>query len=147
MHKVIDRDVRIGTELPSVSKQFNVEMFKLGDVRTLHNDQAAAELEGLPRPMAVAPQVSALIFRMMRMMFGDGWIVGGKGSLTFRRPVWADDLPRRGVSLPRLRPRGKKRGYTAMSGWSVPTASMPSSGHAAPWFKPSGQLELARFSS
>lgn len=67
-------------------------MFKLGDVRTLHNDQAAAELEGLPRPVAVAPQVAALIFRMMRMVFGQGWIVGGKGSLTFRRPVWADDF-------------------------------------------------------
>jgi acyl dehydratase len=92
MHKLIDRDVRIGAELPPVSKQFNVDMFKLGNVRTLHNDQAAAELEGLPRPIAVAPQVSALIFRMMRMMFGDGWIVGGKGSLTFRRPVWANDF-------------------------------------------------------
>jgi acyl dehydratase len=92
MYRLIDRDVRIGTELPAVSKQFNVDMFKLGNVRTLHNDQAAAELEGLPRPIAVAPQVSALIFRMMRMVFGDGWIVGGKGSLTFRRPVWANDF-------------------------------------------------------
>jgi acyl dehydratase len=92
MHRLIDRDVRVGTELPAVSKQFNVDMFKLGNVRTLHNDQAAAELEGLPRPIAVAPQVSALIFRMMRMVFGDGWIVGGKGSLTFRRPVWANDF-------------------------------------------------------
>ena len=80
MGKLIDRNVRIGTELPSVSKQLNVDMFKLGDVRTLHNDQAAAELEGLPRPVAVAPQVAALIFRMMRMVFGQGWIVGGKGS-------------------------------------------------------------------
>jgi acyl dehydratase len=92
MNRLIDRDVRIGTELPAVSKQFNVDMFKLGNVRTLHNDQAAAELEGLPRPIAVAPQVSALIFRMMRMVFGDGWIVGGKGSLTFRRPIWANDF-------------------------------------------------------
>lgn len=92
MIRLIDREVRVGTQLPSVSKQFNVDMFKLGNVRTLHNDQAAAELEGLPRPIAVAPQVSALIFRMMRMVFGDGWIVGGKGSLTFRRPVWADDF-------------------------------------------------------
>jgi len=92
MSKLIDRDVRIGTELPPVSKQFSVDMFKIGNVRTLHNDQAAAELEGLPRPIAVAPQVSALIFRMMRAVFGDGWIVGGKGSLTFRRPVWANDF-------------------------------------------------------
>ena len=46
MHKLIDRDVRIGTELPAVSKQFNVEMFKLGNVRTLHNDQAASRTPG-----------------------------------------------------------------------------------------------------
>jgi acyl dehydratase len=92
MARLIDADVRLGTECPSVSKQFNVDMFKSGDVLTLHNDQKAAELEGLPRPIAVAPQVAALIFRMMRMSFGNGWIVGGKGSLTFRRPVWADDF-------------------------------------------------------
>lgn len=90
--RLIDDGVRLGTELPHISKQFSVDMFKLGDVRTLHNDQEAAELEGLPRPVAVAPQVAALIFRMMRMCFGDGWIVGGKGSLTFRRPVWSDDF-------------------------------------------------------
>jgi acyl dehydratase len=92
MSRLIDQKVALGTELLSVSKQFNVDMFKLGDVKTLHNDQQAAELEGLPRPIAVAPQVSALIFRMMRMTFGKGWIVGGKGSLTFRRPVWSDDF-------------------------------------------------------
>jgi acyl dehydratase len=92
MSRLIDRKVALGTELPSVSKKFNVDMFKLGDVKTLHNDQQAAELEGLPRPIAVAPQVAALIFRMMRMTFGEGWIVGGKGSLTFRRPVWSDDF-------------------------------------------------------
>lgn len=90
--RLIDESVRLGAELPSVAKQFSVDMFKLGDVRTLHNDQEAAELEGLPRPIAVAPQVAALIFRMMRMCFGEGWIVGGKGSLTFRRPVWSDDF-------------------------------------------------------
>lgn len=92
MSRLIDQKTALGTELPSVSKQFNVDMFKLGDVKTLHNDQQAAELEGLPRPIAVAPQVAALIFRMMRMTFGEGWIVGGKGSLTFRRPVWSDDF-------------------------------------------------------
>lgn len=92
MTQLVDADIRLGTELPKVSKRYNVEMFRLGDVKTLHNDQRAAELEGLPRPVAVAPQVAALIFRMMRMSFGDGWIVGGKGTLTFRRPVWSDDF-------------------------------------------------------
>ena len=82
----------LGTELPSLSMKFSTDMFKSGDVKTLHNDYDAAKLEGLPRPVAVAPQVAALIFRMMTSCFGGGWIVGGKGSLTFRRPMWSDDF-------------------------------------------------------
>lgn len=88
----ISEDLALGTKLPSLSMKFSTDMFKSGDVKTLHNDYDAAKLEGLPRPVAVAPQVAALIFRMMRTCFGEGWIVGGKGSLTFRRPMWSDDF-------------------------------------------------------
>jgi hypothetical protein len=89
---LITEDIALGTRLPSMSMKYSTDMFKLGDVKTLHNDYEAARLEGLPRPVAVAPQVAALIFRMMSACFGAGWIVGGKGSLTFRRPVWSDDF-------------------------------------------------------
>jgi acyl dehydratase len=89
---LLSGDVPLGTELPSFSMKFATDMFKSGDVKTLHNDYDAAKLEGLPRPVAVAPQVSALIFRMMTACFDGGWIVGGKGSLTFRRPMWSDDF-------------------------------------------------------
>lgn len=92
MPAIITEDVALGTRLPMVARQLSTAMFKQGDVKTLHNDQQAAELEGLPRPIAVAPQVAALIFRMMRSCFEEGWIVGGKGALTFRRPVWSDDF-------------------------------------------------------
>lgn len=92
MRPLLSEHVPLGTELPPLSMQYSTEMFKLGDVKTLHNDYEAARLEGLPRPVAVAPQVAALIFRMMTSCFGAGWIVGGKGSLTFRRPVWSDDF-------------------------------------------------------
>ncbi len=89
---LITGDVALGTELPSFSLKFETEMFQLGEVKTLHNDYEAAKIEGLPRPVAVAPQVAALIFRMMTACFDAGWIVGGKGSLTFRRPMWSDDF-------------------------------------------------------
>ena len=89
---LVTDDIALGTRLPSLSMKYTTDMFKLGDVKTLHNDYDAARLEGLPRPVAVAPQVAALIFRMMSACFGSGWIVGGKGSLTFRRPVWSDDF-------------------------------------------------------
>ena len=89
---LLSEHVPLGTELPSLSMKFSTDMFKSGDVKTLHNDYDAAKLEGLPRPVAVAPQVAALVFRMMTTCFGGGWIVGGKGSLTFRRPMWSDDF-------------------------------------------------------
>jgi acyl dehydratase len=87
---LVTEDIPLGTRLPSLSMKYTTDMFKLGDIKTLHNDYEAARLEGLPHPIAVAPQVAALIFRMMSACFGAGWIVGGKGSLTFRRPVWSD---------------------------------------------------------
>jgi acyl dehydratase len=76
-----------GASLPPVASRFTVDMFGAGGVKTIHNDQEAAEREGLAAPIAVGPQVAALIFRMMRSAFGEGWIKGGRCSLTFRRPT------------------------------------------------------------
>jgi len=53
---------------------------------------ALIEAEGLREPIAVAPQVAALVFRMIRLSFEGGWIVGGKSDLTFRRPVGVHDF-------------------------------------------------------
>lgn len=80
----------VGTALPPQSTRFTVEMFRSGDIKTIHNDHAAAQREGLPAPIAVGPQVAALIFRMMRVAFRDGWVTGGRSSLTFRRPTPVD---------------------------------------------------------
>ena len=86
----ITENTPLGTALPTVGTRFTVDMFKSGDIKTIHNDQAAAEREGLPAPIAVGPQVAALIFRMMRQTLGSGWVVGGRSSLTFRRPTPVD---------------------------------------------------------
>jgi acyl dehydratase len=83
-------DTPVGTSLSPVSTRFTIEMFKSGDVKTIHNDQAAAEREGLAAPIAVGPQVAALIFRMLRNALREGWICGGRSSLTFRRPTPVD---------------------------------------------------------
>lgn len=83
-------DMELGTALAPVSQRFSVDMFRTGDIKTIHNDQAAAEREGLKAPIAVGPQVSALIFRMMRSAFRQYWIVGGRCSLTFRRATGAN---------------------------------------------------------
>ncbi len=89
---IIGKDTPVGTELPLFARRFRNEMFAMGDIKTIHNDDAAAQREGLPRAVAVGPQVAALIFRMMRSCFEEGWIVGGRVALTFRRPVWSNDF-------------------------------------------------------
>src|SRR2546429_497407 len=70
----------LGTYLPPVASRFTADMFKGGDIKTIHNDQAAAAREGLSAPIAVGPQVAALIFRMMRGALREGWIRGGRSS-------------------------------------------------------------------
>tara|TARA_Y100001960_G_C14744631_1_gene864956 strand:- start:542 stop:1117 length:576 start_codon:yes stop_codon:yes gene_type:complete len=89
---IITKDTPIGTELPVFARRFRNEMFATGDAKTIHNDNVAAQREGLPRAVAVGPQVAALIFRMMRTCFEEGWIAGGKAALTFRKPVWSNDF-------------------------------------------------------
>jgi len=84
---ILNRDTPLGFELAPVSRQFDVSMFGAGGALTLHNDQAAAEAEGLSEPIAVGPQVAALIFRMMRSSFDTGWFIGGQSDLVFRRPI------------------------------------------------------------
>jgi acyl dehydratase len=87
---MIDANMAIGSQLQSVTTTFSVDMFASGGIKTIHNDQEAAEREGLSAPIAVGPQVAALIFRMMRESLGEGWISGGRCALTFRRPTPVD---------------------------------------------------------
>ena len=88
---IVTADTPVGFELPPVARRFDVSMFAAGGMKTIHNDDEAARAEGLPGAVAVGPQVAALIFRMMGMCFGDGWIAGGRNAITFRRPVGVDD--------------------------------------------------------
>jgi acyl dehydratase len=89
---VLDANVVIGNKLPTVSKKFRLDDFKRGEEKTIHTDYEAAAREGLPAPVAIGPQVAALIFRQMRLCFGEGWVVGGKFDVTFRKPVFVTDF-------------------------------------------------------
>lgn len=89
---VLNANAVIGNALPTVSKKFRLEDFKRGDEKTIHTDYEAAAREGLPAPVAIGPQVAALIFRQMRLCFGEGWIAGGKFDLSFRKPIFVTDF-------------------------------------------------------
>ncbi len=89
---VLDKNVVVGSTLPTISKKYRLEDFKRGDEKTIHTDYEAAAREGLPAPVAIGPQVAALSFRQMRLSFGAGWVVGGKYDLSFRKPVFVTDF-------------------------------------------------------
>lgn len=83
-------NIELDQALPPLSLRLNKEMFAAGGVRTIHNDDEAAQREGLPGAIAVGPQVASLIFRMMRGAFGRGWVDAGSSDLKFRRPISSD---------------------------------------------------------
>jgi acyl dehydratase len=81
-----------GDELPTVARKFQPSDFQRSGERTLHTDVEAARREGLKAPVAIGPQVAALIFRQMRLSFGAAWMESGSWELTFRRPAYATDF-------------------------------------------------------
>lgn len=89
---ILSKNVAVGSDLPEIAKQFRLEDFKRGDEKTIHTDYEAAAREGLSAPVAIGPQVAALLFRQLRLCFGMGWMVGGKYDLSFRRPVFVTDF-------------------------------------------------------
>lgn len=111
---IFDQRIPIGYTLPPVSRRLSSELNRVisesGDqVQTLHNDPEAAAREGLREPIAVASRPAALIYRMMLMCFGEGWIVGGKGSLTYRRPVGIHDFVTAKGTVREIVPEGADR--------------------------------------
>jgi hypothetical protein len=101
--------IRLGAELPQVSRQWNLHLFTerheviygtgAGHIvkeawpeRNIHSDEAAAEREGLPAPVGSAPQFFAMLHRMMLSSFGAGWVAGGKMSVKMIKPVYPTDF-------------------------------------------------------
>ena len=105
---VINASAAVGTELPEIAKKFRLEDFKRGNEKTIHTDYEAAAREGLPAPVAIGPQVAALLFRQLRLCFGMGWISGGKFDLTFRRPVFVTDFCVARGTITGILPEGKQ---------------------------------------
>ncbi len=93
---IITEDTPIGFELPSVSRQLSVDLntvkTEVGEIPTLHTDPEAAAREGLDKPIAIGSRIFGVIPRMMMDCFGEGWIVGGKGSIVTRRSAAVDAL-------------------------------------------------------
>lgn len=91
-------DTPLGAPLPSFSLYFSEREFQRrwkprnpDANRTLHIAPEAARQEGLPAPVAGAPDIMSLVFQSALHFFGAGWIRGGKAELTSSRPTFPGD--------------------------------------------------------
>ncbi len=98
---------QLGTELPSLSRRWTLTEFRerhelvygpglvvpeAWPEQNLHSDAEAAAQEGLPGPVASAPQLIAMVHRQMLMAFGQGWLAGGKIDVKMIKPVEVGDM-------------------------------------------------------
>jgi acyl dehydratase len=60
--------------------------------RNIHSDEEAARREGLEGAVASAPQIIALIMRMMAQSFGSAWMFGGAIDVKMIKPLLVDKM-------------------------------------------------------
>ncbi|MBI4578603.1 MAG: MaoC family dehydratase [Planctomycetes bacterium] len=99
--------IRLGAELPSISRQWNLDLFTKrhelvygeGNIvkeawpeKNIHSDAEAAMREGLSEPVASAPQIFSILHRIMLAAFGEGWVAGGKMAVKMIKPVYPADF-------------------------------------------------------
>jgi acyl dehydratase len=100
-------NVRLGSRLTSLSRRWTLQEFTdrhhlvYGDGnivqgqwpdRNIHSDEEAAKREGLAGAVASAPQVIALITRMMAQSFGSAWLFGGRIDVKMIKPLFVNQL-------------------------------------------------------
>jgi acyl dehydratase len=98
---------QLGTELPSLARRWTQAEFterhevtygpgrivpEAWPEHNLHSDTEAAAREGLPGPVASAPQLIAMVHRQMLACFGMGWLAGGTVDLKMIKPVFVGDV-------------------------------------------------------
>jgi acyl dehydratase len=60
--------------------------------RNSHSDPEAAKADGLKRPIASGQNQMAFVHELLEKNFGDAWVYGGKISIRYIRPVYAQDV-------------------------------------------------------
>jgi acyl-CoA thioesterase FadM len=81
-------------QIPGRQKRITGERIKLfsgGKAQNLHTSDAIAREAGLPSAVASAAQGMGYLCEFMIDNLGEGWLAGGSWTLTFRRPIFADD--------------------------------------------------------
>jgi len=93
-----NKETAIGSPLPPVSTFLSKKRFiRLqeyhikGRAPNLHVSAEAAQIEGLPAPVASAPDLMAMVHRSALEFFGAGWLQGGRADLICKRPTFIGD--------------------------------------------------------
>ena len=84
----------VGQKLPSLTKEVSqrkIDAYSGVRPRSIHTDEAWARAKGFRVPLAQGMMSTAYVSEMMTNLLGAGFVQGGSMSVTFTRPVYADD--------------------------------------------------------
>ena len=85
---------QVGDELPSLSKtivQRQIDCFSGVRPRSIHTDPEWARAKGFKAPLVQAMMSTAYVSQLMTRYLGEGFVKGGKMSVSFVKPVLAGE--------------------------------------------------------
>jgi acyl dehydratase len=91
---ISDRSVRVGQELPALSKsisQRRIDCYSGVRPRSIHTDPEWARQKGFRAPLAQGMMSTAYVSEMMVAFLGEGFVRGGRMAVKFIKPVFVGD--------------------------------------------------------
>jgi 3-hydroxybutyryl-CoA dehydratase len=88
------RWLEVGEELPSLKKtirQRQIDCFSGVRPNSIHTDDEWARKKGFRAPLAQAMMSTAYVSQLMVRFLGEGYITGGRMSVSFTKPVTVGD--------------------------------------------------------
>ena len=86
--------LEVGAELPSIRKtivQRQIDCFSGVRPHSIHTDEEWAKQKGFKRPLVQAMMSTAYVSELMVNFLGQGYVKGGKMSVSFTKPVLAGE--------------------------------------------------------
>ena len=113
MKQATAKRLEIGEALPSLRKtiiQRQIDCFSGVRPHSIHTDPEWAQKKGFKRPLAQAMMSTAYVSELMVNFLGEGFVQGGKMSMSFTKPVLeGDTLTVRGIVKSREREGDRTR--------------------------------------
>ena len=92
MATITAKDFEVGTEILMVDKGvITQERMGLEGTNPVHHDPEFAKRAGFPGTLVAGAWSASWISELMMKSFGEGWVKGGKFTVTFIKPLIAGD--------------------------------------------------------